>query len=202
RAVTEARPGGVLGEDDRAEVGVAAGARRRRGIAPQRIVAAKCERPVREHLGAALSARGAQVAGRAIHDLRGIVADLVGDDLVAGGLVERRRALRVALGGGVRLVGQVEVNRRRRALLERLAAVPHDRAEEIEVGGGQRPPEERQLVAVRVVPRVAVWVVDREELELGGRRDGYPHSTDALCPQHAVLVAARGGARRVCTART
>src|SRR6185369_14277757 len=96
RARSQVRPRRVLGEHDRAEVWIAAGAGRRRWVASERIVGPERERPIGQDLRTALSAGDAQVARRAIDELRGVVADLVGDDLVPRVLVDRCRALRVA----------------------------------------------------------------------------------------------------------
>ena len=84
------------------------------------------------------------------------------------------------------------MNRRRRSLLERLAAVPHYRAEERQVGRGQRPAKQRQLVGIGVVAGVAIGIVDGHELELRCGRDRDADADEALREQHVV-----GGAPRL-----
>ena len=72
----------------------------------------------------------------------------------------------------------------RRGVLERLAAVRHHRAQELEVGRRQRAPEERQLAGAGV----AVRIIDRDQFELRVHwsGDADADTNQALPEQHAV----------------
>src|SRR5262245_39262359 len=102
-------PRRVLSEDDGIEVRIAPDAGRAGRIAAEWIVGAGSDVVVGECGRSARSARGLQIAGRAIEDLGGIEPELVGDDQLARAIVERSGALGVALRGGVGLVREVEV---------------------------------------------------------------------------------------------
>jgi hypothetical protein len=91
------------------------------------------------------------------------------------------------------------MNGRGRTPLERLPPVPHDGAEEAEVGGRQRSAEEGELVIVRIVGGVAVRIIDDDKRELrgGGVGHGDAHADETFGQQHAVRLAPRSERRDV-----
>ena len=164
-AALEPRPGREVREDDRAE-------RNPLRIQPQRVVDPDVEILLRERLRSALRPLPAEISGGDVVDLGREEARLEVHDLLAL-LGRERNALGVSRRGAVRLVQEVE---RDRLPGERLAAVPHHGAEEGEVRGRGRTPEERELVAAREPVRI----VHRVERELGVGRDADADPDEAL----------------------
>ena len=166
-------------------------------VADQRVVDAEVRGDAGEEGRPAVGAVHREPAGAVVLLLCREQAHLEVDDRVALRRRQRRRSLRVPQGGGVRLVGEVEVQGRearrrseqavgRRRIAEGLAAVPHHRAEEAQVGRRQRAPEQRQLGRAREPVRV----VDLDELELRRRRNADADADQALLEQHAVRLLA------------
>src|SRR5437763_13993300 len=117
---------------------------------------------------------GGQMARLIVGDLRSEQRHFERDDRLALLGRESVRSLSVSGRRRIRLIDEVEVQRReasrrmgdavlRRCILERFAAIPHDGAQESEVGRWQWPPEQRQLRRACITVRI----LDGNELELG-----------------------------------
>src|SRR5688572_30279293 len=87
-AALERRPRIVVGEHDRVEQRIRSGAVLARGVAPERIVLAEDEEPLRQLLGPARGAILSQIARARIGHLRGEEPALIRDDQLARRLVE------------------------------------------------------------------------------------------------------------------
>src|SRR5206468_7458775 len=96
-------------------------------------------------------------------------------------------------GGGVRLVRKVEVHRGKTlacaenaflggGIEESLSAIPHERAQEVEIRRWQGTAEQRQIARTRVPVRVVYC----DQHELGVCRNTDANANQALGQQHAV----------------
>ena len=82
--------------------------------------------------------------------------------------------------GVVCLLRQILLNRRRGS---RLTTVPHDRTQELEIGGRQRPSVHRDRLEGRAA---GVWVVYRQHLEFGAGGHVHGDTDQTFREQHAV----------------
>src|SRR5262249_41130611 len=113
------------------------------GVTAQWIVDAEVELLRHQRLGTALRTPSSEVSCARVPDLRGEELHLEGDDRLALRVVDRQRRLRVTLGRGVGLVGEVEVKRGkaggRAGVAKGLPSVPHHGAQEPQICGRKRP---------------------------------------------------------------